>query len=367
MATKFCVCHLVSLALCWGATLLTDTAVAQSERTIVLDTEKLPFTPKGYFWAEVSDQRSQRVSLGRSVWQGKVVPTYLDGTLHTVLGRWLKVNRPQTDSTLIPIRVVVKELVLNEKALSTNKIEGKWQLNFAFERIYEDRALLLTEYSGGVNYTRPANSTVFQESSLAKMLAASIVYFNNWMAQNLLVHPQLAQRTELVFLPPLRQVSSEGDTVFYEHRGLTWGDFQRQPPPATRFGAAVYTSFAYEATSKRVGSLLQIALRTKVFMIKSNSWARASAKDAYSLRHEQLHFDITQLIAERFKQKLASETLPLDDYDSRIQYLFLESFREMNRIQQQYDAETSHSLIRPVQAQWIERIERELRALRRVE
>lgn len=351
-----------SIALCGAVIWVPQRAFAQAERSIILPSERPSFVPKGYYWAEVADQRSSVGAVGRSVVQGRLVPAYIEGTPSVALGRWLRVAKSNTDSTLIPIRVVIKEWALSEKALSANKIEGKWQVHLAFERLYDERAILLTEYTGGVNYTRPSNSTVFLESTLSKLLVGSMAYFNNWVLQNATQHPSLAQYAEVVFLPS--PSVSTGDTVFYEDRRISWSDFQRLPPPATRYGAAVYTSFGYEATSRRVGPALQIALRTKVFMIKSNSWARPAAKDDYALRHEQLHFDITKLVSERFKQKIKAEALPLDDYDSRIQYLFLESFREMNRTQQQYDAETNHSMVRSAQAQWIERIEHELRQFR---
>jgi hypothetical protein len=43
-----------------------------------------------------------------------------------------------------------------------------------------------------------------------------------------------------------------------------------------------------------------------------------------------------------------------------IQYEYLEFFREMNRMQKDYDNQTQHSLNTAKQAEWAERIQKEL-------
>jgi hypothetical protein len=60
----------------------------------------------------------------------------------------------------------------------------------------------------------------------------------------------------------------------------------------------------------------------------------------------QRHFDLVNLVAERFKKKILPDTLTIEDCNSIIQYHFTESCREMNRLQEQCVHETRKSSIR---------------------
>ena len=108
--------------------------------------------------------------------------------------------------------------------------------------------------------------------------------------------------------------------------------------------------------------MITLNLSVKSYVLKKSSWARADAKNAYALNHEQRHFDITKLVAERFKRAIQPDSLTVEDYNSLIQYQFIESFREMNRMQKQYDGETNHSLNQAAQEQWNQKIDAELRS-----
>ena len=88
-------------------------------------------------------------------------------------------------------------------------------------------------------------------------------------------------------------------------------------------------------------------------MVRGMSWVLPNSLNDYSLAHEQLHFDIAKLITERFKKKIATMQADLIiDLNSMIQYEYLESYREMNQLQKQYDSESNHSLYRQSQADW---------------
>lgn len=147
------------------------------------------------------------------------------------------------------------------------------------------------------------------------------------------------------------------DTIYYDaQRKLQWEDFQAQPSPRGPSAAVSYTSFAYDGNSNLVNDTLRITLRLQVFFIKSASWVRPDARNSYALAHEQLHFDITRLVVERFKQKLRQTALNRDDYDSIIQYQYLQSFREMNRLQYRFDQETHHGLNAAEQIRWRDKV-----------
>ncbi|MBO9727123.1 MAG: hypothetical protein J7623_00650 [Chitinophaga sp.] len=151
--------------------------------------------------------------------------------------------------------------------------------------------------------------------------------------------------------------SPASDTIFYSpDRRLEWTDFQAKPSPFGPSAAVAYTSFAYDGNSHLENDTLRITLRLQVFFIKSASWVRPDARSNYALAHEQLHFDITRLVVERFKQKLRQTALNRDDYDSIIQYQYLQSFREMNQLQYKFDQETNHGLNPAAQLRWRDKV-----------
>jgi hypothetical protein len=170
-----------------------------------------------------------------------------------------------------------------------------------------------------------------------------------------LLHPE-AQGDPVIkirFSPEKRVEDATADSLFYHpNRKITWADFKATPPSSRKSAAVSYTSFAYEGNSLRKKDTLVMNLTLQVFFIKSSSWATAYAMDAYGLAHEQLHFDITWLVALRFEQKIRKMELTLDDYDSIIQYQYLESFREMNSLQDAYDKETRHGQDAMAQQEW---------------
>ncbi|MGZ3752321.1 MAG: hypothetical protein ACXVAU_13655, partial [Mucilaginibacter sp.] len=75
------------------------------------------------------------------------------------------------------------------------------------------------------------------------------------------------------------------------------------------------------------------------------------------------HFDIAKIVAERFKRKISSINLPPDNYDGDINVEYLETLRELHRMQVQYDKETRHGSDRYGQRQWDEKIDSELKVL----
>jgi hypothetical protein len=145
---------------------------------------------------------------------------------------------------------------------------------------------------------------------------------------------------------------NDNDTIYYQTRKINWNDFKGKPVN-TRYGAAIFANFAYKASFQVIDGYILAKVSTKTYMVCGMSWALPNSVNDYALAHEQLHFDIAKFVAERFKKKIA--TMQADyiiDLNSMIQYGYLESYREMNQLQKQYDNESNHSLNLQSQANW---------------
>lgn len=165
---------------------------------------------------------------------------------------------------------------------------------------------------------------------------------------------------KVIFVEESRPEEPASDTLFYHQRHIRPGDFLGTSSSSGRSEAVSYTSFAFDGSTRRYHDTLEIRLVLQVFWVKSASWARTMPPNRHTLEHEQLHFDITRLVAERFRQKVLSMPLTFDDHDSRIQYEYLEAFREMNRMQDDFDNAVNRGMDAAGQREWLHRVRGEL-------
>ncbi len=319
------------------------------------------YAPTRFYVTGVADDRAEKGGIGtrfeESTPRPVAVPLTLAGDTESALARFLKTAvRPDTSRWAVVVRV--KTLRFSEKLGSPSQAEGTLSVKLAFEVLRNGVRSPLTEYEGGGRFSRPLRSaalkpTDLQETLLRQTLESSLRYLDQWLVLNGPTREALARSVRIRFRPGFTGPTECGDTVHYDvRRPLRWDDFKAAPRSGKNYGAAVFSSFGYEATARTVAGVVEVSMAVKVYQLKDQSWAWPAAKNDYALRHEQLHFDITRLVAERFKQKIGAEALEPDEYDARIQFIFLDSFREMNKLQEEYDDETAHSINRAAQARW---------------
>ncbi|GAB3907844.1 hypothetical protein GCM10028803_42340 [Larkinella knui] len=266
------------------------------------------------------------------------------------------------DSSRVPVIIRIQELVFSEKAKTDFQADGSCRLELAFDVMRDGKPVQLTTYTARTIYTRSFGQTDRLELVARKALESAAQYLSNWIKINREKSPALVKGLKFVYIDHRIQQAS-GDTVFYDPlHPLTWDDFQAAPRLGSRNAASIFPTFSYEGHSRWVNGYIQIELTFKTFMVKSMSWVRPGNKDDYALRHEQKHFDIVKLIVERFKQRIVADTdMDLDDYNSRVQFLYLDAYRDMNRWQEQYDHETQHGINHAEQERWNHKIAQDLK------
>ncbi|MFD2247916.1 hypothetical protein [Pontibacter ruber] len=334
---------------------------------IVLRSEPMSFTPKEFYIVDVLDERADKKAvayllpaIASTAQAAKALPVDLQGGGHTAIRQFIRQSL-RRDTKLRPVVVRLKEYKATEKPGANGRVDGQVMVNMAFELQRKGENVPLVEYSGGARYTRSAAQQMAIEPLLRQSLVEAVRYLNTWMDKEADRNEKLAKGIKVHFKEHTR--NADDDTVFYSvDRPLAWSDFQGSSAKPSKYAATVFTSFGYEGNSEVKNGIIHVDLALKVYVLRGSSWVKAGASDAYSLNHEQRHFDITKLVAERFKQKIHPDSLTLEDYNSIIQYHFIESFREMNRLQDQYDGETQHGLNRIAQESWNNRIDAELRA-----
>jgi hypothetical protein len=333
---------------------------------LVLQTAKLPFTPKEFYVAEITDTRKDRKPVAYLLTPAQnpaapdlTRPVDLQGGTLSAIRQFVGNSLPR-NTRLRPVLIRLNECRITETPGTGSTINGEVALSMSFHHKRGSDTVHLVNYRGGIRYARSANQTVTVEQALRQSLVGSLQYLNNWMEREADTNEKLARGVKVTFTD--YTINEQADTVFYSSdRPLTWADF-RDRPRTSKYAAAVFPSFAQDGKREIRNGIIHVQLVMKVYVLKDASWVKEGARDEYALNHEQRHFDIVKLVAERFKRKVLADTFTVEDYDGQIGYLFLESYREMNRLQDQYDEETSHSLNRDAQEQWNRRIDSELRA-----
>ncbi|MBD8490299.1 hypothetical protein IFO69_16220 [Echinicola sp. CAU 1574] len=339
-----------------------STLFAQTASTyIILNPDKIPVTVREFYFKDVVDLRREKATIGGLFTSREakfLEPLEIKGGAVHGLRAYFQKGFLQ-DKTLRPIVVQIKKCQVIEKRLESGVLEGTVDLGFVFNLSKGDSLIHLMDYNGGARYKRSLGNYEVVTTALKQSLSSSVKYFNNWMNEQVKTNIKLAKSVKLEFVD--HDLRENGDTVFYNtDRPLVWEDFKARPHTGSKFAASIFTSFAWEGDSEVMNGVVHVKFQTKIFMLKSSSWVKGSAKDAYGLNHERRHFDITKIVVERFKEKVSMLNLEPDNYDGAIGYLYIETYREMNQMQEAYDEETSHGQNRSAQERWNDYIDEEL-------
>jgi hypothetical protein len=333
-------------------------------QTIALKSERLKVQPRGFYIAEVIDSRPVTTNIGKVWSRPQPLTAVLQGGTSRGIESFLNRNfNPSKTDSLTPIILTIKELRISETLTPANRVDGEIKMILGYETYREGRRVYLTGGNATTTYTRagiPPEEMV--EPLIRKLLENEMKGFNDWFAKGIKTSDLLVKQVKLIFEED-STLAADGDTVYYRSdRPLTWKDFLGAPAVLSRWAAQVFTSFGFEARSNVSNRVLELRVRTKVWIDKTISWGRADSKNDYVLDHEQLHFDITRLTAERFKRHLRTMTFSVEDYSSELQYQYIEFYRMHSQLQMQYDDETSHGVNRLAQAQWVKKVRDELRS-----
>lgn len=154
------------------------------------------------------------------------------------------------------------------------------------------------------------------------------------------------------------------DTIYYDpNRKLTWEDFQGRPEMNHPGGAATASGFGYNFSGENDGKTLKINITVQTYFLKKTSWKKPGTQLPYHLQHEQVHYDITRLGAEKLVTEFKSGVYTADNYLQLIKNLYRKVDLETIARQQQYDQQTKNSRDVEMQADWNEKISKEIQAL----
>jgi hypothetical protein len=148
-----------------------------------------------------------------------------------------------------------------------------------------------------------------------------------------------------------------GDTIVWSaNYQLQQADFKSKPRGK---GAGATVSGIYFHAKEVSGEVIFVV---ENFFVKSKSFLREES--AYVLKHEQVHFDIGEVHARKFRQRLSLKDFSkVKDIMTEVRKIYDRTVAESNREQNTYDDFTEHGRNPARQKIWNEKVAAELKEL----
>ncbi len=163
---------------------------------------------------------------------------------------------------------------------------------------------------------------------------------------------------------PAPGVDSPAVGVPWSPKRLTWNDYRGQQPTGASEAAVTATSVAWGFQC--VGDAFTFHVAAEFF--PERSWVNPMIfvqldSNLRTLRHEQLHFDITEVHARRMRRMFATLDRPCARTEDELTKLGETSLEAETAIQKHYDRETANGRDAVGQSRWERQIGEALREL----
>jgi hypothetical protein len=171
----------------------------------------------------------------------------------------------------------------------------------------------------------------------------------------------------LFFISFQFSVAQDDEMPWRSDQKLTWEDFKSAPDHSHPYAAITFSGMSisfsgmsYGLSDDVVNGETNINYKVNCFFIASKSWVKRRYKgDKGLLKHEQLHFDITELYTRKFREELSKMTFT-DNVKAEIKEVHRRITKEKTLLQEKYDLETDHSKNEAAQKRWQLKIDSEL-------
>lgn len=174
-------------------------------------------------------------------------------------------------------------------------------------------------------------------------------FFILFILLSLFANPNFAQRADekIIWGKPLQWIDFKGKA-------------SHQVPYLASANTGLTASFSWDQTGEKP------VLNYKVYAIFNPhlSWVKKGKESDYLLRHEQLHFDISELSARKFRKYLAEQNFNPEKISKKVDRKGAQIKKQNLRMQDQYDRQTKHGTRPKQQLKWEKKIHRKLKQLK---
>lgn len=147
--------------------------------------------------------------------------------------------------------------------------------------------------------------------------------------------------------------------IWNDNQKLIWQDFRGKPIRSAGFVASTNTGISFQYSYSIKNRTVQVEYSVESFFNPEGSWYIPERVNAYILRHEQAHFDISELHARILRKKLEGRTFS-KNVKREIESLYRKVEQQRRAMQNKFDAETDHSRNKAKEKFWQQYIAQQL-------
>jgi hypothetical protein len=152
------------------------------------------------------------------------------------------------------------------------------------------------------------------------------------------------------------QISDQTDDIrllaYIPKKPLSLSDFSGTPDRKALADAETLSGIFVKYYFAQEHNRLLITVKVIPFFDKSKSWCRTGSRNARTLSHEQLHFDISAIKACEMVREMDTIPLSPSNYLKKLHAISDGKNQEAQSLQDQYDLETKHGRDAAAQEKW---------------
>lgn len=317
------------------------TLKAQNEG-LSLKEERSDIKTSDFHITKVTDARKDTSNIGiiRDA-NGKKVPlTFGKGVAATLLAHFR--NNIAQDTTGTPVELVILEMKVEQrkkKGILLSEIVIAYGFRVEGEQQFMQRSEVTV--SGGKDAI---------EKSIRKQTEKATGQFDKWFAEN---KEKVLEKPSITVSVTVATSSKDKDIIFHTKRKkLTYSNFQARPKKLTKWGAETASGISLDMSALKIGKRTIVKIKIGSAFNKKHSWFKKDQKVPYVLDHEQLHFDVTSYISCQFITAVKAYNFSPDNFDKELKQLFKQYNDILEQMQNDYDGQTEHGIIKDKQAEW---------------
>jgi len=144
-----------------------------------------------------------------------------------------------------------------------------------------------------------------------------------------------------------------------KHNALKWTDFKGSVDINNKHAAITDCNIKMDFKTKKDTLFVSILS----YMSPNKSWVKTNEQNVILLKHEQIHFDITELFARKFRQVVLSKKILKAKISDELNSISANNNLAFKSYQDLYDKETDHSRVKSKQLEWEQKVAKELKNL----
>ena len=139
---------------------------------------------------------------------------------------------------------------------------------------------------------------------------------------------------------------------WHESYKLSWSDFKQSLSTQSNAVAVTASGLTFGFSTKKEDSqVISFTTHVHAYFYPEDSWYKPELANKYILEHEQLHFDITELHARKFRKSIVQLKVS-NQIATQLKSLHKNINNDAERMQNNYDTETDFSRNKEQQAKW---------------